>query len=46
MRATRNPDGTHLSYFGGTLLVEKILEKLKQDLDLSIPAPQSVVPAQ
>ncbi|MFA6375803.1 MAG: DUF459 domain-containing protein [Candidatus Paceibacterota bacterium] len=37
MRATRNPDGTHLSYFGGTLLVEKILEKLKQDLNLSLP---------
>ena len=35
MRATRNPDGTHLSYFGGTILVEKILEKLKLDLDLA-----------
>lgn len=39
MRATRNPDGIHLSYFGGTILVDKIIEELKKDLDLSIPAP-------
>jgi len=46
MRATRNPDGIHLSYFGGILLVEKILLELKKDLDLSILAPQSETTAQ
>jgi hypothetical protein len=36
MRATRNPDGTHLSTFGGTILTEKIIAALKKDIDLSI----------
>jgi hypothetical protein len=35
MRATRNPDGIHLSYFGGTLLVKEIIAILQQDLDLA-----------
>jgi hypothetical protein len=34
MRATRNPDGIHLSYFGGTILVEKIINELKKDIEL------------
>ena len=36
MRATRNADGIHLSYFGGTILTDKIIVKLKQDIDLEI----------
>jgi len=44
MRATRNPDGIHLSYFGGTIFAEKFIEKLKQDLNISSPNPTS--PAQ
>jgi hypothetical protein len=34
MRSTRNIDGIHLTYFGGTVLVEKILDFLKDDLEL------------
>lgn len=37
MRATRNPDGVHLSYFGGTILTGKIIEKIGQDIQLSAP---------
>jgi len=40
MRATRNADGIHLSYFGGTLLVNKIIALLKTELDL-IPKMQN-----
>ena len=41
MRATRNSDGVHLSYFGGTILVGKIITQLKQDLDLTITPPET-----
>ncbi|MFA5743093.1 MAG: DUF459 domain-containing protein [Candidatus Paceibacterota bacterium] len=41
MRATRNPDGIHLSYFGGTILVEKILNELKKDISLIYAEPES-----
>jgi len=40
MRATRNPDGIHLSYFGGTVLVEKILGEFKNDIDLTYIKPE------
>lgn len=41
MRATRNPDGIHLSYFGGTILVEKITNELKKDIELAPLEPKT-----
>jgi hypothetical protein len=34
MQASRNSDGIHLSYFGGTYLVQKLLPLLKNDIVL------------
>ena len=36
-RALRNPDGVHLSYFGGTILVDKLIAKLNEDIQLAMP---------
>jgi hypothetical protein len=36
-RALRNPDGVHLSYFGGTILVDKLVAKLGEDIQLAVP---------
>ncbi len=36
-RATRNPDGVHLSYFGGTILVDRLVTKLGEDIQLTVP---------
>ncbi|MGI6340899.1 MAG: hypothetical protein ACOX0B_01675 [Minisyncoccales bacterium] len=34
MHATRIADGIHLTRFGGTVLVNKVIEELNKDLDL------------
>lgn len=36
MQATRNVDGIHLSYFGGTYLAQKIIDRLSNDLGLEL----------
>lgn len=43
MRATRNSDGVHMSYFGGTILVDKFTAKLGEDIQLALPAAPKTV---
>jgi hypothetical protein len=40
MKATRIADGIHLSYFGSTYLVGKVIDILKKDVDLSETVPE------
>jgi len=44
MRATRNPDGIHLSYFGGTILAEKFINCLNEDLQFTTLLPKQENP--